>query len=473
MPCSLSLDQLAEAVNGKVISKNLDSFTGVNTDTRVPVKNALFIALKGDNFDGHDHLTAAIKSGAVVLLVDHETDQTKALNGKVSIVLVSNTLKALQALARYWRKKLSGKIVGITGSNGKSTAKEFTYAILKEQFITSVSHKSFNNHIGVPLTLLSANLEDEVIIVEMGMNHAGELEKLSKIVMPDIVLCTMVGRGHIGNFKDLQQGVADAKEEIYLSNPEALMIFNYDNEFTLKMFERISKLKGTDNTRVFSSFAAGAEISLRATHLYIDSIQVTGHIGGVKGEARVPSFGRQNVVNLMAAASIAFALGMEPEAIWLRLSHCKSGWGRNQIVHLENGTTVFFDAYNANPDSMAILVKNLFELVLEGAGRKIFVLGEMLELGPETKKAHVELGELVANTDAEIVCFIGPSAKDFEAGLKNSGFSKKYVISDTYEDSLALKIQSMLQPSDIVAMKASRGMRLERMLKAWKPDFDA
>jgi len=469
--CSLSLSELIRATDGQLVSDVHQTFRNVSTDTRQKNPGGLFVPLKGEKFDGHDFLKEAVAAGATVILVDHQVKNLDEIKSVASVVRVADTLKALQSLARYWRKMLTAKVVGITGSNGKSTAKDFTAKILEQKFLVSVSQKSFNNHIGVPLTLLSANLEDEVVILEMGMNHAGELSALSKIATPDLVLCTMVGRAHIGNFSGSQQGVADAKEEIYLSNPQATMIFNFDNEFTIKMFERVVKLKGTDKAMVFSSFSAGAEVSLRATHLELDGIRVSGHIGGVKGEAKVPVFGRQNVVALMAASSVAYALGLEPEEIWARLPLCHTGWGRNQLLKLSSGPLVLFDAYNANPDSMSILLKNLFEISVAQGGRKIAVLGEMLELGDLAAKSHQELGELAGSIDLEFVCFVGPSFRHFESGLKNSGFSKNYIVSDTYEDSLALKVQAMLKPHDVVVMKASRGVRLERMLKVWHPDF--
>jgi UDP-N-acetylmuramoyl-tripeptide--D-alanyl-D-alanine ligase len=474
MPCQLTLEELAKATGGTIVKAAAPSngaalgalaFREVNTDSRVEKKASLFVPLVGDRYDGHDFVAQAVTNGATAILASREISTT------VSVVRVQDTLKALQDLAHYWRRQLRGRVVGITGSNGKSTTKDFAATILKNHFRVTVSQKSFNNHIGVPLTLLSADREAEIVLLEMGMNHAGELTALSKIAEPDIVVCTMVGRAHIGNFGGSQQGVADAKHEIYIANPGAKKIFNYDNEYTLAMFEHTTKTQGTENTLVFSSFSAGAEVSLRATRLSFDGLHVTGHIGGVKGEADVPAFGRQNVVSLMAAATIAYVFGLEPETIWREFRNCRTGWGRNQLVKVEGGPTVLFDAYNANPDSMAALIKNFYEMNVHEGGRKVAVLGEMLELGELAPAAHRELGEMVGNTDFDVVCFVGPSAKDFHEGIKASGFSKTSVVSNTYEEVLAKKLRDMLRPSDVVIMKASRGVQLERMLKIWQPNF--
>ncbi len=465
--CRLTVEELSEAVHGQILSKVAPGFVGVSTDTREDLAGRLYIPLKGEKFDGHHFLGAAQQGGAAVLLVDHETEVLEGLKKNISVVKVPDTLRALQDLARLWRRRLfRTKIVAITGSSGKSTTKDFCQAILAPSKKVYAAKKSFNNHIGVPLTLLGVSTDDEVALVEMGMNHAKELANLSKIAEPDLVLCTMVGKAHIGNFGGSQQAVADAKEEIYLSNPKAVKVFNYDNEYTLKMFERVSKLTGTDNNHAFSSFAAGAEVSLRATHMNLESMQVIGHIGGIKGEANVPVFGRQNVTNLMAAATVAFSLGVEPEKIWAALPECRAGWGRNQLMTLKDGAKVVFDAYNANPDSMAMLIKNIFEIYVEG-GKKVAVLGEMLELGADAGKYHHALGELVGNVDFEVVWFLGSSQAEFAAGLRSTGFSKTSMFSYAYEESIALKVGTMLHPSDVVVIKGSRGMHLEKVLQAW------
>lgn len=471
MACELSLAQVLEATGGRAISTVEKKFIGVGTDTRSNLDKQIFFALKGENFDAHDFLSQAVSSRAKCLVIHDETDIVEKLKDHVTIVRVNDTLRALQDLAKYWRRSISAKIFAVTGSNGKTTTKEFAAAILSAQFKVHYSKGSYNNHWGVPLTLLGISRFHEVAIIEMGMNHPGELTQLSKIAEPDVVLCTTVARAHIGNFGDSIQAIADAKEEIYLANPKAIKIFNYDNEYTLKMFERVSKLQGTEKTMAFSSFAAGSEVSLRATHMDLSGIQVIGHIAGVKGEAVVPIFGRQNVVNLMAAASMALVMKMKPEYIWANLSRCRAEWGRNQIVELDNGIQILFDAYNANPDSMSALIKSVFEIQVAEGGCKVAVLGEMLELGEQTEKYHKELGELVGETDIDMIWFMGPSYKAFQIGVQNSGKQKDLIVSENFDPKIADKLLSLISPRDIVVLKGSRGMRLERVVQAWSPKF--
>ncbi len=468
MGCEFNLKEVSEATKGKIISTVEKNFFDVGTDTRANLSGQIFIALKGDAHDAHDYIVKAVTAGAKCLVVHRETPELLLLKDKVSIVLVLDTLKALQDLAHYWRKKIKAKIVGITGSNGKTSTKEFAATILGRQFKVCASKGSFNNHWGVPLTLLQATKFDEVVLVEMGMNHAGELTTLSQIAEPDIVVVTTVGRAHIGGFGS-EEAIAKAKQEIYLANPKALQIYNYDNGHTLKMFEETAKKLGPDCCRAYSSFAAGAEVGLRATVMTIDSLQIVGHIGGIKGEARVPVFGRHNVVNLMAAATIAFTFGMEPELIWAALPFCQTVWGRNQLVKLANGTQVLFDGYNANPDSMTMLMKNLFEIQCEG--KKVAVLGEMLELGKDADKLHRELGELIGNTDVEMIWFYGPHGKSFEEGIRSSSDSKSIVITSDFDAETARRMHEVLEEKDLVVIKGSRGMKLERVLQTWNPQF--
>lgn len=471
MACEFNTNQLVEATGGRVLSVAEKSFMGVGTDTRQKLDNQIFVALKGENFDAHQFLDKAVAQGAKCLVVHSAEHISEELKKNVTIVLVKDTLRALQDMARYWRKKIKARIFAVTGSSGKTTTKEFAATILSTQFKVHWSHGSYNNHWGVPITILGISRFHDVAIVEMGMNHPGELTELSKIASPDVVICTVVGRAHIGNFGGSQQAIADAKEEIYLANPRAVKIFNYDNEYTIKMFERVSKLQGAERTIAFSSFSAGSEVSFRATHIDVNGLQVVGHISGVKGEARVPIFGRHNVVNLMAAASMAVAMEMEPELIWASLPKCRAQWGRGQLLKLTEGTTILFDAYNANPDSMAALIRSIYEMNVEEGARKIAILGEMLELGEETSRYHEELGQLVGHSDFDIVWFMGPSAGAFEAGIRSAGYEKNLIISESYKEELAKKVRAMLHPHDVVVMKGSRGIKLERVMLAWDPQF--
>lgn len=464
MSWNLTLDELLKATNGTAVSRKVDNFIGVGTDTRKDLKGQIFIALKGENHDAHDFLNAAVEKGAAALLVHKETADLKTLADKVSIVKVDDTLRALQALAKYWRRRNHFNVVAISGSNGKTTTKEFAHTLISPSIKTHSSKGSFNNHWGVPLSLLAAPEGTQIVIQEMGMNHAGEITELCHIAEPRYVMITMVGQSHIGELGS-QAAVARAKEEIYMACPQAVGVFNGDNQFTLDMLQRFRKNSPNSKVFTFSQFNRMADVYLRAETMSIDEMIVSGVIGGVEGRTKVRVIGRQNVINLSAASCMALAIGLRPEQIWPHLAECKTTWGRNQVVQLNGGAKVLFDAYNANPESMAASVRNVLEWNIEG--KKVGIFGEMLELGADSARLHKELGEMVGSSDFEVVWFMGPHKADFEAGLKGTNFQKTHFISDSYEQTLAIKIGSMLNPSDIVVVKGSRGMKLERVLEAW------
>lgn len=469
MSWKLTAKQLADIVGGDVLSDLGNEATGLATDTRKDMSGQLFVALKGESFDAHNFVDQCVEKGAHCLLVHTDSEKILALKGKVSIVKVSDTLLALQTLARWWRRECGWKVMAITGSSGKTTTKEILKGLLASSHRVFAHEKNFNNHWGVPFTLLDAPSDAEIVIIEMGMNHLGEIAELCKIAEPDAVVCTMVGQAHIGELGSLDN-IKKAKEEIYLNSPNAIKVFNIDNEKTIEMYEAANRY--TDSTIItFSSFRSDADIQIRANDMSFEGLDIKGSIRGVGGTANVPIVGRHNTVNIGAACGLALAVGMGPEFIWNAMGRLTlKGWGRNQILRLENGAHIIFDAYNANPESMTVLIKNLFEF--DTAGKKIAVLGEMGELGDKAPECHRTLGEMVGNTDVEVVWFLGEHKANFEAGLKASGFNKTFFISDTYEETLALKIGSVIEPEDIVIVKGSRFMKLEQVVQKWNPvDF--
>jgi UDP-N-acetylmuramoyl-tripeptide--D-alanyl-D-alanine ligase len=471
----MTLEQLVAGTKGKALSQVNKRFTGVGTDTRADLKNQIFVALKGDNFDAHDFLSKAIAAGAAAIIAHRfpNSSELEELKKKSTVIEVDDTLKALQRLGNFWRQQMKAKILGVTGTNGKTTTKEFAAAILSTKWNVQYSKGSFNNHWGVPISLLSIAPEHEIAVIEMGMNHPGEIRELVKIAAPDVVAVTMVGRGHLEGVGSIE-GVAKAKEEIYIDSAKsAAKIFNIDNPHTKLMYEKArSGTYGDGRLFSFSSEDRSAQIQLRVVAAGIDDLQLEGSIDGVKGHVTVPVFGAHNVNNLMLAAAFALACGMNAKEIWNALPKCRSGWGRNQWVNLKSGGRVLFDAYNANPESMRAALRNFASLTRANGGKKIAVLAEMREMGDAAPEVHRELGEMAANSDFDEVYFYGPSHAEFTAGMKEKGFSKKSAISDTYEHLLASYGQPVISPSDIVLMKGSRGMQLERLLQEWQPlDF--
>lgn len=476
---SLSAQEAAAAVDGKLeliggggLSDTL--FNGVGTDTRVDLGGKLFVALLGDNHDAHNYLKEALAKGASGLLVhrlltDEErsvcADRAQSSGMAIAVITSKDTLIGLQSLSRHWRHKCRALILGITGTNGKTSTKEFTAALLASRLKVQWSKGSFNNHWGVPLSLLSIEPDHDVAVIEMGMNHPGELKTLSKLVDANAVVCTMVGRGHLEGVGSIE-GVAKAKSEIYEFAPaNATFIFNLDNVFTAKMMADFAD----ERRRKITFGESSGDVSLRVSAMTAETLTVDGQIRGVEGRAVIPVFGQQNVTNLMAASALALTAGLSPKEIWAALPQCRSAWGRNQWVNLKSGARALFDGYNANPESMRAALENTKLLkASELRGRTIAILGEMRELGEHATREHEELGRAAAAVEFSQVYFFGPShaafAKGFGAG-KLAAFAG-------YDTSAMTKLASELKSGDYVLIKGSRGMSLETALKALAPlDF--
>ena len=461
------LNDIVTWTNGKLISENETAFNDVGTDTRKDLSGQIFIALKGENYDAHDYLDQAVLKGAKALIVHRLDPKFENLKSKVSIVLVDDTLTALQNFAQKYRQTLSTTIIGITGSNGKTTTKEFTAQILSTFKKTHYSHGSFNNHWGVPMTLLEIQKDTEFAVVEMGMNHAGEITKLVQIADPDIVVCTMVGTAHLGPMGS-QANIARAKSEIYMDSRESTVrIFNQDQNWTFDMMYPVSKKFPASRMLSFSEKNDKADVYFHINELSVKQMKISGFIAGQPGSAVVPLFGKQNLVNLMAASTIAYLCKVPLEKIWKGLENCKTSWGRNQFIESKTGAEILFDGYNANPDSMSALLENI--PLIKVAGKKIGVFGQMKELGSESAAAHQKLGKMAGETGFHEIYFIGEDYKHFSAGLAQTRHDGPTYIAYEYTSDLGAKLHKAIGPGDIVVIKGSRGAKTEQFVEAIEP----
>ena len=315
------------------------------------------------------------------------------------------------------------------------------------------------------MTLLEISPETQVAVVEMGMNHAGEIQKLVEIAEPDVVVCTMVGNAHI-EFFGTQQKIAEAKSEIYnFSKPETVRIFNQDQDLTFDMMYPIAKKYPQSRMLSFSQRNDKADVYFKIEEITMRGLKLSGVIAGKANEASVPIFGKQNLTNLMAAATLAYACGISPEQIWKALPNCKTAWGRNQFIETEIGAEILFDGYNANPDSMKALLENV--PLLKSTGKKIAIFGQMKELGAEAKKAHQELGLLAAKAGFSQIYFIGEDHSNFTEGLKD--FKGEKWIRAKFEKALGEKLKASLAKGDLLVIKGSRGAETERFIPFCAP----
>ncbi len=462
------LDDIVKWTQGELVATNsIVSFQSIGTDTRLDLTGKVFIALKGDSYDAHDYLDQAVKMGAAALIVDRLRPEFEKLKSQVNIILVKDTLAALQQFAQNYRKTLKAQIIGITGSNGKTTTKEFAAQILSGWKKTHCSRGSFNNHWGVPMTLLEIDSDTEFAVIEMGMNHAGEIERLVQIADPDIVVCTMVGTAHLGHMGS-QAHIAKAKSEIYMTSREqTIRIFNQDQDWTFDMMYPVSKKFPASRMLSFSEKNDKADVFMKIEELSMRNMKISGSIAGQSGTATVPIFGKQNLTNLMAAATLAYVCKVPMEKIWQGLENCKSSWGRNQFVQSKTGAEILFDGYNANPDSMSALLENLPLLKLNG--KKIGVFGQMKELGNESAAAHKKLGQMAGESAFNEIYFVGEDFKYFSEGLAQTRHDGPVYIAYEYSADLGEKLLKTLKPGDTVVIKGSRGAQTESFVEAIEP----
>lgn len=462
-----TLQQISDWTSAKIISTHETKFSELGTDTRQDLSGKIFIALKGEAFDAHEYLDQAVRAGAAALIVHRLPEKFKELGAQVSLVLVEDTLSALQKFAHEYRKTLKTQIIGITGSSGKTTTKEFAAQIISRYKKVHYNKGSFNNHWGVPLTLLDIPQDADFALVEMGMNHAGELTQLVKIAEPDIVVCTMVGTAHL-EFFGSQAKIAEAKSEIYLeSKPNCTRIFNQDQDLTFDMMYPVARKFSDSRMLSFSQKNTEADVFFKIVELKAKEMKIAGIIAGEEGQAVVSVFGEHNVINLMAAATIAYACKISADQIWKALLYCKTTWGRGQFIETKIGAEILFDGYNSNPDSMKALLESLSQI--KCSGKKLGAFGQMRELGAEASKSHFEVGELAGRAGFSKIYFMGENHLDFKAGVEKSGYLNELKSQISFSEDFGKNFAQNLSSGDLVVIKGSRGLETEKFIPFCQP----
>lgn len=463
---NLDSKEVCRIVDGKILFGEDTHFSSYGTDTRQDLTGQLFIPLKGDSFDAHDFFEKAVSQGAAGLLTHKDLDeslQDKLLKMNPSLVVISVkcSLQALQSLANDWRHRCSFKVIGITGTNGKTTCKEFVSQILSQKYNVYASKGSLNNHWGVPFTLMNADENSDWVICEMGMNSPGEIAKLCEIAEPNVVGVTFVGRGHLEGMGSIEK-VALEKSQIYVASPHALKVFNLDNFYTERM-----KADYSSEDDVFFGNQEESNVFVECVSSDFEQMSVQGRVNETEFLANLSIYGEHNVTNLMMSISLCLQADMNEEEVIKALPSVQMAWGRNQVEKI-NDMIIVFDGYNANPESMDAFLSNASKQNVNG--NKHLILGEMLELGDEAGSLHEELGSKVKNLGFKHYHFFGPSFKHFQVGLGVDENQNNSMISVSYEEGLALKIKNMLQPNDAVFIKGSRGVHLERFLDLLRTD---
>ena len=429
-------------------------FSEISIDTRSLRPSALFIALKGSNFDGNKFVDEAFKKGSLCCVVDDPALEKKEQN----IFYTKNTKVFLKKIAKAWVEHLDPYVIGVTGSNGKTTTKFFTAQVLSDFFPLHYSPKSFNNDIGLPLTQLGLKKEHKLLICEMGTNSPGEIEALTKQAPADLSMVTTVGSSHLDKLINLE-GVFNEKKDIYVYSKHKSAIFNLDNSYTKKMYDLYNK--NFDLSLRISSTDKTSDVYVQVLKESLTGLHLRGHLMGEKFEVQAPVFGAYNVYNIMFALASGLILKIAPKDLVKTVKKLRTPWGRSQILKDKSKRTYVFDGYNSNLQSMTSLLESLKS---EPSENLHLILGEMLELGEQSHQHHKELGKLAGGLNPKSITFLGDYGESFLQGLEEINFKKNITISNTYNKQLALKVKSMLDEKDVVVLKASRGTEIEQFL---------
>lgn len=443
---------LAQYSNGRLVGADV-RFDSVSTDTRTLPAGALFVALKGPNFDGHEYANAALARGAVVALVE------RALPIALPQVIVPDALRALSQFAHAWRMQFSYPVIGVTGSNGKTTSKEMLGSILTQRGPCLVTRGNLNNHIGVPLTLLTLTATHQSAVIEMGASNLGEIAHLARIAAPTVGLITNAGAAHLEGFGGLS-GVAKGKGELFQALPRnGVAIINADDDFADYWRSHCGAGKiftfGADRA---ADFTPSKVLAHHAASGSSDDFQTRFELTTPQGVCAISLHlaGIHNLRNALGAAAAAHAAGATLAQIQAGLDNMRPVGGRLQPKPAIRGASLIDDSYNANPNS----VRAGIDALRSRGGRLWVIFGDMLELGPDAPQLHVEVGEYARNAGIERLLAVGTNAQHAVEAFGQGGqwFASL--------DALIAEAQASIGPGITVLIKGSRGNRLERAAAA-------
>lgn len=438
--------QLSRGDPGSVVS-------GISTDSRTLKAGDLFAALIGETFDGHDFIAQAVSRGAMGALVSRDVGELSTR----TLILVEDTLQALGDIARLYRSSFNIPVVGITGSNGKTTTKDMASSVLSRKYSVLKTEGNLNNAIGVPLTLFGLSKTHEVAVIEMGTGAPSEMSRLVEIAQPDVAVITNVGPTHLEFFGSID-GVA--AEKAILARAASSAVLNADDPFVAKMSDVV------DGTTI--SFGLDNSADVLAAEIEQDQDgrpEFTLVVNERKTRVCLPTLGRHNIYNALAAASVGVLFRMEIDEIKEALESYKGVPGRMQKLALD-GATIIDDTYNSNLVSLMAAVDFLSET--ECDGKRIAVIGDMLELGERSDELHREAGHFIAGRPIHILVTVGDRATKIAEAVLSDGISKDRVVICETNLEAATYLRSILCNGDIVLIKGSRGMKMEEIVEALK-----
>jgi UDP-N-acetylmuramoyl-tripeptide--D-alanyl-D-alanine ligase len=469
----LTADWVAAAVGGTIVEGDgRREFTGVSIDTRTLTAGAAYIAIRGERFDGADFAADAVTAGAGGVVVARERAEAVATaNRGISreflpvTIAVDDTTVALQALAHAVRMASGSKVVAITGSAGKTTTKEVTAAFLETKYRVMRNQGNLNNHIGLPLSLIGLTARPDVAVVELGMNHAGEISTLVRVARPDVRVWTNVGDAHVGFFGSMD-AIADAKAEILEgATADTVLVANADDD---RIASRTSSFAG----RVVT-FGIDRPATVRAESVVDQGIGgMSARVNTPRGPMHLatPLLGRGNLSNVLAATAVAVECDVPLAGIAERASRLEAAPHRGQVVRLSEGIVVIDDSYNASPAATQRALDVL--RTAETSGHRIAVLGEMLELGDRTAELHASVGRAAAAASLDLLIAVGgEAARALADAAVGAGLPRAHVQNAATSEEAADVVVSAIRPGDVILVKGSRGVRTDRVVERLKAEF--
>lgn len=452
---SLRFDQLAEITDGKLLTaERADStFAGVSLDSRTIQSEQLFIAIRGRNNDGHQFVDRAMDSGAAGILAQAGCLTDTVRTKDIPVVEVSDSHAAMLQLAASYLSTIDARRIGITGSNGKTTTKEFTYRSL--QAVTDnvyCSPGNYNNLYGIPLALFAMPTETDIAVLEMGISVPGEMTRLSSLVKPHLMIITNVGATHLEFLGSVQNVAREKLSAMSQAQPNASLVVNADDPILMAEANRVTSSLVTFGLKTDATFSPDR---IEPDDNGMTVVTIEGH------RFRLPLFGDYQIMNLLAAYAAVRKLGYSFDAVNTEEIELLSGKMRGERVEV-NGITFVSDCYNANPESIKAGLESFDKM--PGGKRRVIILGDMLELGEASRRHHTEVGQKLANYKFDLIAVVGPLSTDIVEGAGTAGVTKERLLHFDNAEACAAEMINILQPGDLVYLKGSRGIELETIL---------
>jgi len=447
---TLTLDRIARATGGHVRGAPAASVRGVSIDSRTIGEGQLFVAVKGPRFDGHEFVSAALERGAAAAMVHRDV----SVPDGVPLVRVAETTQALKDLGRFVRLEAAIPVVAVTGSAGKTTTKEMTAALLGTQGPVLKTEGNLNNQYGLPLTLLRLAPEHRFAVLELGMSAAGELRELSGIARPDVAIITMVAAVHL-EFFDSVDAIAAAKAEILEGlDDDGVAVLNWEDERVRRIGE------ARKGRTLWFGRDRRCDVSAENWRGTIHGMRFDLRVDGRAHDVALPLPGPHFLMNFLAATAAAHEIGVPVEAIVEAASHMKAARSRGQVRRLGRRVTLLDDSYNSNPTAVDAAVT---ALGMAAQGRRVVILGDMLELGPTGPELHRETGAKLAGR-ADLVIGVGSLGREFVEGARRAGFAAGALLEFADSEAAAREVAGLVADGDAVLVKGSHGARMDRIV---------